>query len=85
MLVKTKKILRTYRFWPSTEKWTNVHKIVHEKVGTENDGRLYVPFRSVNISATKDDIAKKILDLVSLDPRHNFRRFAANSDGIYFS
>ena len=27
---------------------------------------------------------KKISDLVSLDPRHNFRRFAANSDEIYF-
>ena len=27
---------------------------------------------------------QKFLDLVSLDPRHNFHRFAANSDKIYF-
>ena len=38
---------------------------------------FYVHFRSVNISATRNDIAKKNSDLMSLHPRHNFRLFTS--------
>ena len=39
-----KKIYALYRFWPNTEKWTKVHKNLHEKVAAENDNTLLCTF-----------------------------------------
>ena len=39
-----KKIYALNRFWPNTEKWTKVHKNVHEKVAAEDYGTLLFTF-----------------------------------------
>ena len=38
------KLYALNRFWPITEKWTKVHKRVHEKAAAENDGPLVCTF-----------------------------------------
>ena len=45
-----KKFLSQNRFWGNTEKWTKVHKIVHEKVAAEDEGTLLCHFFKIWIN-----------------------------------